>query len=382
MFTLREDILYWLAAMRLTGIGPVRMRAWLELFGEIKNLFSATTAELQTAGLTQLQIEALQQVEWEQVDRDLSWCLKANCHIVTCVDDAYPLLLRNVASAPLVLFVRGNVDLLSQPQIAIVGSRNPTIAGREHAEEFAFYLAKADLVVTSGMALGIDAAAHRGALKATGKTIAVCGSGLQHVYPSSHKPLAEEIMEQGALVSEFLPSMEAKPQYFPMRNRVISGMSLGVLVVEAALRSGSLITANMAVDQGREVFALPGSINNPLSRGCHKLIKLGAKLIETAEDILEELGALKAAMKPKVEPANPLYLDEKSKKVWDLVQYEVTSLDAIILQSGLTAGEVSSMLLSLELEGYVLVAPGGYVRNSMMKHNSIGNYVRNIDVPL
>lgn len=259
-------------------------------------------------------------------------------------------------------YLFGVILIYSRPQLAIVGSRNPTPTGCELAEQFAYYLAEAGLVVTSGLALGIDGGGHRGAINARGKTIAVCGTGLQHVYPNSHRQLAEDIIQNGALVSEFPPDTLPKAKHFPMRNRVISGLSLGVLVIEAALKSGSLITARLAIDQGREVFALPGSIHNPLARGCHQLIRQGAKLVETAGDILEELGAMHAVITPLI-PSKKGSLDAPYQEVLKQIGYEITTLDAIILRCGLTAGKVSSMLLLLELEGHVQSVPGGYVRN-------------------
>lgn len=364
MNNFNADNYYWLAAMRLPGVGPIHLQRWLNYFGEIKNIFAATLAELLAVGVSPRHAHALKNVDWRDVQSDLDWCEQNACQLIRRDDVLYPPLLREIPDAPLLLFVRGDVRLLTQPQLAIVGTRNPTPSGRELAEQFAYSLAAAGLVVTSGLALGVDAASHRGALLANGKTIAVCGTGLQHIYPASNHQLAEEIMRVGAIVSEFPPDTLPKAKHFPQRNRVISGMSLGVLVVEAALRSGSLITARFATEQGREVFALPGSIHNPLARGCHQLIRQGAKLIETAADIIEELGALKAVLLPSPQSRKMTALDSERRHLLEQIGYEITALDAIIMRSGLTAGEVSSMLLSLELEGYVQIAPGGYVRNT------------------
>lgn len=355
------DIPYWLATTRLEGIGPIRMRRWLDHFGDIKTLFSTSSTELKMAGLTSSQITALQKPHWQQVEKDLAWCEKMSCHLISYIDDRYPALLKECYDAPLLLYVRGDPALLSKPQLAIVGSRNPTKMGCEIAMQFAAYLAESHLVITSGLALGIDAASHRGALQTSGKTIAVMGTGMQYIYPSSNQKLAEEIIENGALISELPREMSPKAKHFPMRNRIISGLSLGVLVIEAAIHSGSLITARFAIEQGREVFAIPGSIHNPLARGCHHLIQQGAKLIETAADILEELGAIKAGIVQK--DLNLDNLNDKQQNVLNQIGYEVTALDAIIVRSGLTPTEVSSMLLSLELEGYIAVISGGYLRN-------------------
>ncbi|HLB57464.1 MAG TPA: DNA-processing protein DprA, partial [Gammaproteobacteria bacterium] len=299
MHLLKPDIAYWVAATRLSGVGPLTLRRWLDLFGDIKILFSISAVELKKAGLSEKQLHALKNVDWRNVESDLRWSEKNRCEIISLVDPRYPRLLREIPDAPSLLYVRGDVNLLSQSQLAIVGSRNPTAVGNQMAEDFAYSLTKAGLVVTSGLALGIDAASHRGALRATGKTIAVFGTGLKHIYPRSHRSLAEDIAEQGALVSEFPPDESPKAKNFPRRNRIISGLSIGVLVVEAVLRSGSLITARYAVEQGRDVFAIPGSIHNPLARGCHALIRQGAKLVETAEDIVEELDALHTLLKQK-----------------------------------------------------------------------------------
>lgn len=359
---MRTDIHYWLAATCLDGIGPHTLRRMLNHFDTLKDLFDANETEWRHAGFTDKQIQAFQQVNWKQMDHDLNWCEKSHCHILTSDDERYPLLLREITDPPLVLFVRGQTDVLSSPQLAMVGSRNPTVTGKELAGEFAYTLSKAGLVITSGLAEGIDGASHRGALRANAPTIAVCGTGLAHVYPASHRKLADEIIEKGALVSEFPPSAPPRAKHFPIRNRTISGLSMGVIVVEAALQSGSLITARYANEQGREVFAVPGSIHNTVARGCHYLIQQGAKLVENAGDILGELGALHAVIveSPSVKRAP---LDKEKKDFLEKIGYEITALDAIILQSGLTAGEVSSMLLSLELDGYITVTTGGYLRN-------------------
>jgi DNA processing protein len=276
--------------------------------------------------------------------------------------------------APSVLFVWGDVGCLRLPQLAIVGSRNPTPAGRETAESFAAHLARTGLTVTSGLALGVDAAGHRGALKAGGKTIAVCGTGLDIIYPREHESLAQQIALNGALVSEFAPGVQATRFNFPRRNRLISGLSLGTLVVEAALRSGSLITARLAAEQGREIFAIPGSIHNALSKGCHQLIRQGAQLVETAQDIFDELAPLAATLLDTPLPAlirqntdraevfsTPL--DKDYKILLDAVGFEPAGVDLVIHRTGFKADEVASMLLILELQGLIESYPGGlYIR--------------------
>jgi DNA processing protein len=272
--------------------------------------------------------------------------------------------LRELEDAPPLLFLRGEVTQLHNPQLAVVGSRNPSVIGRETAYDFCRSLADSGLVITSGLALGVDAAAHRGALAGGGQTVAVFGTGLDRVYPAAHRELAHDIVEQGGvLVSEYAPGTAPLPGNFPRRNRIISGLSLGTLVVEAALRSGSLITARLAVEQGREVFAIPGSIHNPLARGCHQLIRQGAKLVETAQDILEELAPqLKAAI---AEPQGMTEcggeaLDEEYQRLLACLHEAPSSVDQLVTRSGLTADAVSSMLLLLELQGYVVSTAGGY----------------------
>lgn len=355
------EFFYWLATAHLDGIGTLRIQKALNYFdNNIKNVFSASGQELQNLGFKEAQINTIKQVDWKRIEKTFKWCELNSCSVLTYCDPDYPSLLKEIVSAPTVLFILGDPQLLSIPQLAMVGSRNPTPLGIKLAEDFAACLAKAGLAITSGLALGIDAASHRGALL-EGRTIGVCGSGLDIIYPSANKRLAEEILKKdGAVISEFPPYTPVKTQHFPMRNRIISGLSLGVLVVEAALRSGSLITARYAVDQNREVFAMPGSIYNPLARGCHQLIRQGAKLVETAQDILEELKHFhpkEITDKPQTAMPN---LNSAYKKLLRHIGYEVTPLDTILARSRLTAGQVSSMLLSLELMGLIKTVPGGY----------------------
>ena len=283
-----------------------------------------------------------------------------------CTDPGYPTLLKQIADPPIALFLRGELALLDSPQLAIVGSRNPSGEGRRNAEEFAAYLARCGLTITSGMALGIDGASHRGALKADGKTLAVWGTGLDKVYPPAHRELAEEIAAHGLIVSEYAPGTPPLPHNFPRRNRLISGLAVGTLVVEANQSSGSLITARLASEQGREVFAIPGSIHNPLARGCHRLIREGAKLVESAGDILEELAPLlkldtSAVQPPPAEPHAATESDDPEYRLLlNSLDYAPTSVDALVERTGLTPDVVSSMLLMLELQGQVEAAPGGH----------------------
>lgn len=362
--TTRDELHYWLALLHLPGVGPVRLRELLTRHDSPRRLFE------QGARDSELEPElraALRAPAWEEVERDLAWAGTGRT-ILTVDDPRYPPLLAQVHDAPPLLFVHGTPEALVQPQLAMVGSRNPTPLGEETAQQFARALAGAGLTITSGLALGIDAAAHRGALAAKGQTVAVFGTGPDRIYPARHRDLAHAIVDGGgALVSEYPPGTPPLPGHFPRRNRIISGLSLGTLVVEAALRSGSLLTARSAAEQGREVFAIPGSIHNPLARGCHRLIRDGAKLVETAQDVLEELAPqLRAVLAQESAPeVSEFGLDEDYRRLLDCLDFAPTAVDILVERSGLTADAVSSMLLLLELEGYVASATGGgYARTS------------------
>ena len=331
-------------------------------------MFAADRAAWTQAGAPDAALDYLRAPDWRQVEQDLVWLERPGNHLLTLDDPRYPPLLRQIPYPPSLLFVHGDPSCPRAPQLAIVGTRNPTPLGRETAQRFAAHLAEAGLVITSGLALGIDAAAHQGALSsAGGRTLAVMGTSLDRVYPARHRDLAHAIAERGALVSEFPIGTPAAAGNFPQRNRLISGLALGVLVVEAAAQSGSLITARLANEQGREVFAIPGSIHNPLAKGCHALIRQGAKLVETATDIVEELGSLAAAGRADVPlvtapssatPAAQL-LDEEYRQVLTAMGDESVGIDLLVERCGLTAEALSSMLLILELEGYVAAIPGG-----------------------
>ncbi len=321
------------------------------------------------AALPEAALDYLAAPDWGRVEQDLAWLARPGNHLLTWGDALYPPLLRQIARPPPLLFVHGDPACLGAAQIAMVGTRNPTPGGRQTARDFAAYLAGGGVVITSGLALGVDAESHRGALEAGGRTIAVMATGADRIYPSQHRDLAHAIAGGGALVTEFPPGTPPLAEYFPRRNRLISGLSLGVLVVEAAHRSGSLITARLAAEQGREVFAIPGSIHNPLARGCHALIRQGAKLVETAADILEELGPLAAAgarppdaASPEAPP--PAELDEDYRRLLEQLGGEPAPVDLLVERCGLTADVVSSMLLILELQGHVVAHPGGLYSRS------------------
>ena len=352
----------WLGLLHCRGIGPVRFHRLLARFETPQQILGLSTGALAAANLSPKIAAMMAEPAWPRVHADLCWLSASDQHhILTLDDNRYPPLLKETADPPPVLFVQGDPCHLSAPQLAIVGSRNPTPGGVQHAGRFARSLSNAGLCITSGMALGIDAAAHRGALTAGGATVAVIGCGPDIVYPTRHRQLAAEIVSCGAVVSEFPPGTRPLAENFPRRNRIISGLALGVLVVEAALQSGSLISARLAGEQSREVFAIPGSIQNPLARGCHALIRQGAKLVETVEDILEELPPIARPGGPIAEQvkAAALNLDDASSFLMSNLGYDPVSVDVMVERTRLTPEEVSSILLMLELTGAVKASPGG-----------------------
>jgi DNA processing protein len=356
-----------LALQRIPGVGPATFNKLVQQVSSPADIFNEPRL---LKGIDPKIVSLLQTPDWDQVEQDLEWLSADNRHVIDQQHQHYPKLLQQIPDPPALLFVQGDINLLSKWQLAVVGSRNPSASGRDTAFEFARYLAQGDIVITSGLAAGIDAAAHKGALAASGKTIAVIGTGLDRVYPAAHRDLAHHIAQNGAIVSEFPLGTPPKAENFPRRNRIISGLSLGTLVVEAAVKSGSLITARMAMEQGREVFAIPGSIHNPLSRGCHQLIREGAKLVETANDIIEELGAMAGVVPqsgdnfaPNEEVLASAELDKDYQQLFEFLGYDPIHIDILIDKSGLTVDAVSSMLLLLELQGQVASLPGGrYVR--------------------
>ena len=293
---------------------------------------------------------------------DLEWLDASGTVIVLSTDPDYPPLLRQTAGAPAALYVQGRLALLASRQLAMVGSRSPTPAGRSTARGFAAWFARAGITVTSGLATGIDAASHEGALQAGGATVAVFGTGLDRVYPSVNRALAGRIRAHGVLVSEFPPGTAPLRKNFPQRNRIIAGLALGTLVVEATRRSGSLITARLALEAGREVFAIPGSIHSPLSGGCHQLIKAGAKLVEEAGDVTEELGfpvPKERLTGPPAQARELRELDKEYEMLLDALGFEPATIDSLVARTELPSESIASMLLILELEGRVAALPGG-----------------------
>ena len=349
----------WLRLTLIPGIGGVTQRRLLSTFGLPEAVFSAGFGALSAVCGDKVARLLLDTDNALAVAEAMAWAQVPDRQILTLADPAYPPALLEIPDPPSVLYVLGRVGLLRQPALAIVGSRNPTPQGVLNAEQFGRALADAGLTVVSGMALGIDAAAHRGALAANGDTIAFVGTGIDRVYPARNRDLAHEIGARGAIVSEFPLGTPAAAANFPRRNRLISGLARGVLVVEAAIESGSLITARLAGEQGREVFAIPGSIHSPQTKGCHRLIKEGAKLVETAQDILEELKWATSLTTPStVEQASDGGLDEHAT-ILSLMGFDPYSLDELIGRSGLTAEALSVILLHLELEGQIATLPGG-----------------------
>ncbi|UJF19359.1 DNA-processing protein DprA [Vibrio sp. SS-MA-C1-2] len=362
------ELALWLALTFAPRIGPAFIKNWLNCYS-INDLMGADAGRLLQIGFNQQQASAIIKPDMRRIEHCLAWQNEYQT-IITTTDARYPPQLKQLTSAPPLLFVRGRCALLSEPQIAIVGSRNSSVSGRENAFYFARKLSEQGYGITSGLALGIDGQAHRGALQnsaiqGTGKTVAVLGAGLNHIYPKRHQPLADEIVETGgAVISEFIPSTPVNAVNFPRRNRVISGLSLGVLIVESAVTSGSLITARYALEQNREVFAIPGSIHNPLSKGCHALIKEGAKLVEDIEDIFVEIAPIIASSSSKQRAIKMVNSDLLSPlcPVLDNVSDEMTPVDIIATRSNMSVSDVMMRLLELELEGWVLAVPGGYVK--------------------
>lgn len=408
--TEQEDLIYTLVLLQLPSVGPSRYWQLCDLFGSVKNTVFAELKSFPSAIppetlqlLKQIQSNFSQHPIVQSVEASLHWCKENNVNIISLSNEFYPALLATIHSPPPVLYVRGNITNLSLPQLAVVGSRNPTPTGKENAFNFAKALSSSGFAITSGLALGIDAAAHQGAMAGgadqTGKTIAVLGSGIDKIYPRRHQKLAADIIENGGtIVSEFAVGVGPHASNFPRRNRIISGLSLGVLVVEAAIKSGSLITARLAMQQDREVFAIPGSIHNPLSRGGHSLIKDGATLVEQVSDLkdsLEGLLAYKASelkenavdeafeSEPETTNINKTNreksnhqenqitdLSETEKAIVKAMGFDEASFDTLVERlsidagnkANIDAGKLLSTLMTLELKGIILQTPTGYIR--------------------
>jgi DNA processing protein len=336
----------------------------------LQGLFGQCRSSLESLGLAAAAGAALQAPDAARIAADRRWIESERVILIDAASALYPPLLAQAEGAPALLYVKGDAGCLSSPQLAMVGSRNPTQPGQRTARAFAGYLAGAGLTITSGLAAGIDAASHEGALECGGATVAVLATGIDAIYPRQHRSLAARIAAQGALVSEYPPGSPPIRAHFPRRNRIISGLCLGTLVIEAARHSGSLITARLAGEQGREVFAIPGSIHNPLARGCHALIRSGAKLVESADDVLSELKfsvEKQTLAKPSEHRSGSgleaARLDKDYKILLDALGFAPASLDMLVERTGLPSQSVASMLLFLELEDVVGLHSGGrYVR--------------------
>lgn len=365
----------WLRVIRAPGLGGVRIRQLLETFGSIRTVVAASPAQLKAAGAPKSAIDWLAAPDDELLAADRAWLDAPDHHLLTCDSADFPALLQRAPRAPAALFVAGDPQWLWFAQIAIVGSRNPTDGGVANARDFSRALARSGLVVTSGLADGIDAAVHRAALDAGQPTVAVIATGPDIVYPARNRALAEAIASHGAIVSEYPPGTPAQREHFPMRNRIIAGLSLGTLVVEAAQRSGALITAREAAEAGREVFALPGSIHNPLAKGCHRLIRNGAGLVETAQEIIEALASQAAqlahALRGRLDAETPEALvaqaapdapeeDADYRRLRAALGYDPVAIDVLAQRTGLTVDTLSSMLILMELDGRVAAAHGRY----------------------
>lgn len=368
-----DELLAWLTLVRAPGLGAAGMRTLLQQAGSARAASRGIRRLRHSAGLDQAALEWIERPDAARLEADLAWLAQPGHRLLRCNEEDFPPQLETIAQPPAALFVAGDAAALLAPQIAIVGARSASAQGLANARDFARTLGHAGLTVTSGMADGIDGAAHAAALDADTATVAVVGTGPDVVYPRRHRDLANRIQQRGAIVSEFPPGTEARPDHFPRRNRLIAGLSLGTLVVEAGLQSGSLITARLAAESGREVFALPGSIHNPLAKGCHRLIRDGARLVETAGEVIEALGpaalAQGAELRARLEAVNGAEVpqpgapgrpqDPDYALLLGALGDVPMSLDELVERTRIVPAAVSSMLLLLELEGTVAPAVNG-----------------------
>ena len=370
----------WLRLLRCPALGAAAVRRAVERLGSVEAVVGANPRVWREAGFNDAAVSALTRLPAADVD-DVAWLQGPNRQLIGWDSEDYPALLRRSASPPPALFVVGDPTLLWRPQIAVVGSRNPSPGGRDNASAFARGLARDGWLVSSGLADGIDAAAHRAALDAGQPTLAVVGTGPDRVYPASNRALAEDIAAHGAIVSEFLPGTGARREHFPRRNRILAGLSLGTLVVEAGTRSGALITARLASECGRETFAIPGSIHNPMARGCHQLIRQGAALVETVQEVIDGLApvaaeladALRARLQADAktddktgsrqrDAADERNEDPEYRRLWEALGHDPAGIDSLSERTGLTVETLSSMLLLMELDGRVSSHLGRYAR--------------------
>ncbi|HEY0843988.1 MAG TPA: DNA-processing protein DprA [Noviherbaspirillum sp.] len=360
----REELAPWIRLEQTPGVGTETARKLLGIFGLPANIFAAGFQALQevvSERIAHALTSPTNDAVLLQVDKTVEWAAQPGNRVLTLADPDYPKSLLDIPDPPFLLYVKGRLDLLSQPSVAVVGSRNATTQGVINAEKFSEALSRAGLTIISGQALGIDTAAHQGGLRGPGSTVAVIGTGADIVYPARNRALAHQIASEGCIVSEYPLGTPALAANFPRRNRIISGLSRGVLVIEAAAQSGSLITARMAAEQGRDVFAIPGSIHSPLSKGCHLLIKQGAKLVESAQDVLEEIAAGKPHTTPSL-PVPPTPEHRASSPLMEAIGFDPVAPDALAARCGMAISDVNAELLSLELAGLIEMLPGGLVR--------------------
>ncbi len=382
----------WLSLVHTRGLGPKLLRKLLAGFGSVDAITSASDSKLADIGLSRKVIAAMNNVDQALIDADINWLQEGDDRHVLTLDSAlYPALLKEIADPPIVLYVRGDPEVLQTPQLAIIGSRKPGPGAQVNAQRLAGEIASFGITITSGLALGVDAIAHRATLDANGFTVAVTATGLDRVYPASHQSLAQEIAASGAIISEFPIGTNPQPAYFPRRNRIISGLSYGTLVVEAALKSGTLTTAAHATEQGREVFAIPGNIDNPQARGSHALLKDGATLVETSADILRQLAPVipksidfvtnpdtatapknpsptlpalnKEATIPRTKACPKKFTNaadnDKQSTVVAAIEYEPLSLDELVEVTGYDIITITNLTLELELHGSIETVAGG-----------------------
>ena len=358
----QDDLAKLFAIKKIKGVGDVGANRLLSHFKTPSSVFNATPSQLANAGLKRESINSILSMDFNQFDSVFEW-LEEQEHQVLAIDSPYyPSQLKQTATPPLFLFAIGNLERLSDPQLAVVGSRSPTPQGILNTQNFCQDLIEQGFTITSGMALGIDGEAHKAALSFGGYTLAVMGTGLSRVYPPRHRELAHQVAEKGLLISEFFPDQGVTAGCFPRRNRVIAGLSMGTLVIEAAPKSGSLITAKIALEESREVFAIPGAISNPLAQGCHSLIRQGATLVEKWQDIMDELPSY---ARPKVtqqdiESRRPL--TNEAEVILKNIDYQTTSLESILQRTEIPIETITNILLLLELDGWVINQAGGYSR--------------------
>jgi DNA processing protein len=359
------ELAQWVRLEQTPGVGCETGRKLLSAFGMPENIFSARYSALQQVvsdRIAQALIAPISDDIRSRIDKTIEWAGQAGNQILTLADAAYPEALLEIPDPPLMLYVKGRLDLLSSPALAVVGSRNATAQGVANAEKFSEVLSQGGLTIVSGLALGIDTAAHKGGLRGKGSTVAVIGTGADIVYPARNRGLAHQIADEGCIVSEYALGTPAISANFPRRNRIVSGLARGVLVVEAAAQSGSLITARMAGEQGREVFAIPGSIHSPLSKGCHLLIRQGAKLVESAQDILEEFGNYTSAQRVTSVAQAEGPMQSASDPILVAMGFDPVDIDTLAARCQSDTATITAQLLALELDGLVEMLPGGTYR--------------------